>query len=187
MQVTPSVKIPKQGPSPMYPDDDARMGLALRAAWEAADAGEVPVGAVIFRGDEAIALAGNQRETLQDPTAHAEMIAITQAASAVGSWRLDECELYVTLEPCSMCAGAVVLARLKRVIYGAPDPKAGACGSVLDITGCARLNHRPSVFGGVRAEECGEILRDFFRARREGTLPVGRSRRPSSSPTLDGE
>lgn len=146
--------------------DEARMLLALRAADDAREAGEVPVGAVVFHRGKLIGRAHNQRETLQDPTAHAEILAITQAAAALGSWRLDDCDLYVTLEPCAMCAGALVLARMRRLVYGAADPKAGACGSVLDVLGCERLNHTVEVASGVLAEACGAILRDFFQARR---------------------
>ena len=148
--------------------DAMRMRLALNQAREAAEAGDVPVGALIYRNGELIAKAHNQREELQDPTAHAEIIAITQAANALGSWRLEDCEMYVTLEPCAMCAGAVILARLPRLVYGAADPKAGACGSALDVLGCRKLNHRVNVRTGVLAEECGEILTRFFRARRGG-------------------
>lgn len=142
------------------------MRLALRAAEDAWEAGEVPVGAVVFHKDRLIGRAYNQRETLRDPTAHAEILAITQAAAALESWRLDDCVLFVTLEPCSMCAGALVLARMARLVYGATDPKAGACGSVLDVLGCERLNHTVEVRGGVLAEPCGEILSEFFRERR---------------------
>ena len=151
------------------PDDpDARfMERALALACRAAEQGEVPVGAVIACGGELVASAYNQRETLQDPTAHAELIAITQAASAIGSWRLEKCTLYVTLEPCAMCAGAIILSRLPRLVYGADDPKAGACGSALDVLGCQKLNHRVDIRKGVMAEECGGILTDFFRARRQ--------------------
>ena len=147
-------------------DDEARMRHALRAAVEAEEAGETPVGAVVYCGGELVGRAHNQRETLQDPTAHAEILAITQAAAALESWRLSGCTLYVTLEPCAMCAGAIVLARLDRVVYGAADPKAGACGSVLDVLGCERLNHRPRVRAGVLAGECGGLLTEFFRKRR---------------------
>jgi tRNA(adenine34) deaminase len=151
------------------PDTDARrMREALRLAAGAAEAGEVPVGCVIYAGAERVAAAHNQREALQDPTAHAEMIAITQAAGALGGWRLGGCCLYVTLEPCAMCAGAIVLARMDRVVFGAPDPKAGACGSVLDILADRRLNHQPAVTGGVLAGECGAPLAEFFQARRGG-------------------
>lgn len=148
--------------------DAMRMRLALNQAREAAEVGDVPVGAVIYHNGELIAKAHNQREELQDPTAHAEVLAITQAANALGSWRLEDCEMYVTLEPCSMCAGAIVLARLPRLVYGAADPKAGACGSALDVLGCPKLNHRVNVRTGVLAEECGEVLTNFFRARRRG-------------------
>ena len=148
--------------------DAMRMRLALSQAREAAEAGDVPVGAVIYHDGELIAKARNQREELQDPTAHAEIVAITQAANALGSWRLEDCEMYVTLEPCAMCAGAIVLARLPRLVYGAADPKAGACGSALDVLGCPKLNHRVNVRTGVLAEECGEVLTSFFRARRRG-------------------
>lgn len=146
--------------------DEARMFLALKAADEAREAGEVPVGAVVFHKGKMIGRAYNQREMLQDPTAHAEVLAITQAAAALESWRLDECELYVTLEPCAMCAGALVLSRMKRLVYGAKDPKAGACGSVLDVLACEQLNHTVEVTSGVLAEPCGLILSEFFRERR---------------------
>src|SRR3954453_15552243 len=128
---------------------------------------EVPVGAVIVslqRG--VIARAHNQRETLKDPTAHAEMIAITQAAQALGSWRLENCVLYVTLEPCPMCAGAIVLARLPLIVYGTTDPKAGACHTLYQITADARLNHRAQVVSGVLADRCAAALSDFFAAKR---------------------
>lgn len=147
--------------------DDMRMGMALNAAMQAYDEGEVPVGAVIFQGDRLLAKAWNQRESLNDPTAHAEILAITQASAALESWRLEDCTLYVTLEPCAMCAGAIVLARIPRVIFGASDPKAGACGSVLDITGCTKLNHNPEVISGLREEDCSSILKDFFGERRQ--------------------
>lgn len=152
----------------MHDDDvDAlRMTQAIKAAVDAAEAGEVPVGAVIYHRDRLIARAFNQREMLQDPTAHAEILAITQAAAALESWRLDDCVMYVTLEPCAMCAGALVLARIQRLVYGADDPKAGACGSVLDVLGCERLNHTVEVRKGILAEPCGQLLRDFFRERR---------------------
>ena len=146
--------------------DEMRMTMALRAAADAAESGEVPVGAVIFHHDRLIGRAHNQREMLQDPTAHAEVLAITQAASALGSWRLDDCTMYVTLEPCAMCAGALVLSRMSRLVFGAHDPKAGACGSVLDVLSCERLNHTVDVVSGVLAEPCGLILSEFFRARR---------------------
>ena len=146
--------------------DEMRMAMALRAAADAAEAGEVPVGAVVFHRDRLVGRAYNQREMLQDPTAHAEILAITQAAAALGSWRLDDCIMYVTLEPCAMCAGALVLSRMSRLVYGAADPKAGACGSVLDVLGCERLNHTVDVSEDVLAEDCGAILTEFFRERR---------------------
>lgn len=142
------------------------MDLALEQARLAAEVGEVPIGAVIVREGELIAAAGNRRETDLDPTAHAEVLAIRQAAAALGGWRLPGTTLYVTLEPCAMCAGAIVLARIPRVVFGAADPKAGAAGSVLDVLGETALNHRPEVLRGVRGEECGALLTSFFAARR---------------------
>ena len=143
------------------------MRLALRQAELASAHGDVPIGAVVVREDgELLAAAHNERELRQDPTAHAEILALRQAAHALGSWRVLEATLYVTLEPCAMCAGAIVLARVPRVVYGAEDPKAGACGSVLDILANPALNHRPLVTGGVLAHECGELLSSFFAARR---------------------
>jgi tRNA(adenine34) deaminase len=143
------------------------MEMALEETRLAAAADEVPVGAVIVsmkRG--VIARAHNQRELLRDPTAHAEMIAITQAAQALESWRLERCILYVTLEPCPMCAGAMVLARLPMVVYGTADPKAGACHSLYQITTDPRLNHRCQVVSGVHAERCAAVLSEFFLAKR---------------------
>jgi tRNA(adenine34) deaminase len=128
--------------------------------------GDVPVGCVIARGDDLVAGAGNGRERLQDPTAHAEILALREAARASGDWHLEGCTLYVTLEPCAMCAGAVVLARLDRVVFGAADPKAGFAGSLGNLMRDARLNHQVDLTGGVLAEECGSLLRDFFRERR---------------------
>lgn len=142
------------------------MRQALAEAREAERQGEVPVGAVVVHEGRVIGRGHNQRETLNDPTAHAEMIAITAAAAFLESWRLEKCTLYVTLEPCSMCAGAIVLARLPGLVYGAFDPKAGACGSVLDVVNEPRLNHRVVPEGGLLAEECGDILRSFFRKAR---------------------
>lgn len=142
------------------------MRLALREAQAALEADEVPIGAVIVKNGRVIASAHNQREQLHDPTAHAEMIAITQAAEALGNWRLDGCTLYVTLEPCPMCAGAAVLARLPRVVYGAADPKAGAVTTLYRLLDDPRLNHRAEVVGGVLAEPCGEILSRFFQQKR---------------------
>ncbi len=148
------------------PEDLDYMRLALGEAQAAAAEGEVPVGAVVVCNDRVIAAAHNQRETLRDPTAHAEMIAITQAAESLGAWRLEGCTLYVTLEPCPMCAGAIVQSRVPRVVYGAVDPKAGAVESLYTLLADERLNHRPTVTSSVLAEPCGEILTSFFRARR---------------------
>jgi tRNA(adenine34) deaminase len=146
--------------------DERMMRLALEEARAAAAGGDVPVGAVIVRGDEILARAGNAREREQDPTAHAEILALRQASSAIGSWHLEGCALIVTLEPCAMCAGAVVLARLDRLVFGASDPKAGFVGSLGDLVRDGRLNHEVDVTVGVLAEECGEILRAFFAQRR---------------------
>lgn len=148
------------------PEDLVYMQLALAEAQAAAAEGEVPVGAVVVCRDQVIAAAHNQRETLRDPTAHAEMIAITQAAESLGAWRLEGCTLYVTLEPCPMCAGGIVQARLPRVVYGATDPKAGAVESLYTLLSDQRLNHRCQIQGGVLADPCGDALSEFFRARR---------------------
>ena len=146
--------------------DDRLMRLALEEARVAASGGDVPVGAVVARSDEVVGRAGNVREREQDPTAHAEILELRQAARAVGSWHLEGCTLYVTLEPCAMCAGALVLARIDRLVLGAPDPKAGFAGSLGDIVRDGRLNHEVEVTVGVLAEECGEVLRAFFAERR---------------------
>jgi len=142
------------------------MGLALEQARLAEAHGDVPIGAAILRDGELLAAAGNERELRADPTAHAEILAIRAAAKALGGWRLPATTLYVTLEPCAMCAGAIVLARIPTVVIGAPDPKAGAAGSVLDVLAEPALNHRPAVIAGVREEECASLLREFFNARR---------------------
>lgn len=142
------------------------MRLALREAERAYQEEEVPIGAVILRGERVIAAAHNQREQLKDPTAHAEMIAITQAAAELEDWRLEDCALFVTLEPCPMCAGAILQARIPVVVYGASDPKAGAVQSLYQLLTDRRLNHRCEVYGGVLAAECGEILSRFFQAQR---------------------
>ena len=145
----------------------AHMEMALEEAESAAAEDEVPIGAVVVSLKQGvIARAHNQREQLLDPTAHAEMIAITQAAQALRSWRLRDCVLYVTLEPCPMCAGAIVLARLPMVVYGAADPKAGACDSLFRLTADPRLNHRAQVVGGVLAGPCGDALSRFFSQKR---------------------
>ena len=146
--------------------DEHYMKLALRQAHEAAEADEVPVGAVIVHGERTIALAHNQREQLNDPTAHAEMIAITQAAEAIGDWRLENCTLYVTLEPCLMCAGAILQARIGRLVYGASDPRAGAVESLYQTMKDNRLNHQVETTAGILAEACGEILTRFFQGQR---------------------
>jgi tRNA(adenine34) deaminase len=146
--------------------DERLMALALEEARPCPAWGDVPIGAVVARGEEVLARAGNQRERLGDPTAHAEILALREASHAVGSWRLEGCTLYVTLEPCAMCAGAVVLSRADRVVFGAADPKAGFAGSLGDLVRDPRLNHRAVVTSGVLAEECGEVLREFFRSRR---------------------
>ena len=149
-------------------DHAALMDLALAEARLALGHDDVPIGAVVVRDadGEVVGAGHNERELRQDPTAHAEVLALQRAAAALGSWRVLECTLVVTLEPCAMCAGAIVLSRVPRVVYGCTDPKAGAAGSVLDVLAEARLNHRPEVIGGVRADECAALLREFFAARR---------------------
>jgi len=149
-----------------FPRDEYFMRLALREAERASEHEDVPIGAVVAHDGEVIAVAHNERELRQDPTAHAEIIALREAARVVGSWRVLDSVLYVTLEPCAMCAGAIVLARVPRVVFGAMDPKAGACGSVLDVLSERRLNHRPVLAGGLLSEECGALLSDFFASRR---------------------
>lgn len=153
--------------SDMSDNAECWMREAIREARLAESEGEVPIGVVIVRDGRIIARAHNQREQLQDPTAHAETIAITQASSVVGSWRLERCTLYVTLEPCAMCAGAILLARIPRVFYGATDPKAGAVDTLYRLLDDTRLNHRSRTTGGVLAEECGAMLTDFFRKQRK--------------------
>jgi tRNA(adenine34) deaminase len=142
------------------------MALAIERAREAERHDDVPIGAVVARGEEVLAAVGNERELRADPTAHAEVLAIRAAAEALGGWRLPGTTLYVTLEPCAMCAGAIVLARIPSVVFGAPDPKAGAAGSVLDVLAEPALNHRPEVSGGVLEAECAALLREFFAGRR---------------------
>jgi len=143
------------------------MRMALAEAAAAFEENEVPIGAVIVRDDRVIASAHNQREQLRDPTAHAEMIAITQAAEAVAGWRLEGCTLYATLEPCPMCAGAILQARIPTVVYGAPDPKGGAVHTLYQLLSDPRLNHRPQITSGVMLDACGEILTRFFQAQRK--------------------
>ncbi len=152
--------------SVFFPRDEYFMRLALREASQALDHEDVPIGAVIVHGGEVIAAAHNERELRRDPTAHAELLALREAARVLGSWRVLDSVLYVTLEPCAMCAGAIVLARVPRVVFGSTDPKAGAAGSVFDILGEPRLNHRPAVQSGLLGEESAELLRAFFAPRR---------------------
>ncbi len=160
---------PRRAGAPNSPSDvDLRMmRRAMDLARRAADEGEVPVGAVIYRGTEVVAEGWNLREATDDPTAHAELIAMSRAGRELREWRLNDCSLAVTLEPCPMCAGAMVNARLGRVVYGATDPKAGACDTLYEIPTDRRLNHRVDVVGGVLADECGDLLREFFRRRRK--------------------
>ena len=148
------------------PDDEWFMRLALREAERALEHDDVPVGAVVVRGGEVLATGRNERQLRQDPTAHAEVLALREASRVSGSWRVLDATLYVTLEPCAMCAGAIVLARVPRVVFGTADPKAGAAGSVMDLLAHPQLNHRPGVHGGLLADECAALLRAFFAARR---------------------
>jgi tRNA(adenine34) deaminase len=152
--------------SHFFPRDEYFMRLALREAERALEHEDVPIGAVIVREGEVIGSGHNEREIRADPTAHAEMIALREAARNLHSWRVLDAVIYVTLEPCAMCAGAIVLARLPRVVFGATDPKAGAAGSVFDVLDEPRLNHRPQVVGGLLAEESADLLRSFFAPRR---------------------
>jgi tRNA(adenine34) deaminase len=147
-------------------DDEALMRRALEEARRCVEHGDVPIGAVLARDGEVVAAAGNERELRQDPTAHAEVLVLRAGSEALGTWRLEGCAIYVTLEPCAMCAGAVVLARLDRLVFASDDPKAGFTGSLGDLVRDPRLNHRAEVTGGVLAEESGELLRGFFRERR---------------------
>jgi tRNA(adenine34) deaminase len=149
-----------------FPRDEYFMRLALREAERALAHDDVPIGAVVVRDGEVLGAGANERELRGDPTAHAEVLALREAAAKLGSWRLLECSLYVTLEPCAMCAGAIILARVPRLVYGAVDPKAGMAGSVLDVLGEPRLNHRPEVAAGLLAEESASLLQEFFASRR---------------------
>jgi tRNA(adenine34) deaminase len=154
-------------PSELSAGEDRRfMELALVEARRAAEQGEVPVGAVLVLGGEIVASRGNERDRRNDPTAHAEMLVLRDAAAIAGGWRLSEATLYVTLEPCAMCAGAIVLARIKRLVWGADDPKAGAAGSIFNIVEHPALNHNPEVCAGIMEAESSQVLRDFFAARR---------------------
>jgi tRNA(adenine34) deaminase len=159
-------KVPSLTPNRFFARDEFFMRLALREAETALAHDDVPVGAVLVHAGEVIGAGHNERELREDPSAHAEMIAIREGARALGSWRLLDTVLYVTLEPCAMCAGAIVLGRIPRVVYGTTDPKAGAAGSVLDILAEPRLNHRPEVAGGLLADDCAALLQAFFRSRR---------------------
>jgi tRNA(adenine34) deaminase len=150
----------------LHENDERWMREALDQARAALDHDDVPIGAVVVHDGRVIGHGHNERELLGDPTAHAEMQALRAAAAALGSWRVLDSTLYVTLEPCAMCAGAIVLSRIPRVVYGTVDPKAGAAGSVLDVLADERLNHRPQVVGGVLGQECGALLREFFAERR---------------------
>jgi tRNA(adenine34) deaminase len=150
----------------MPSSDENYMRQAIELAEGAGEHGDVPIGAVVVRREEVIGAAGNERELRADPTAHAELLALRQAAERLGGWRIEEATIYVTLEPCPMCAGAIVLARVARVVYGASDPKAGAAGSVLDVLSEPALNHNPQVSRGILAEECGALLSSFFSSRR---------------------
>jgi tRNA(adenine34) deaminase len=150
----------------LFPRDEYYMRLALREAERAVDHDDVPIGALVVHEGEVIAAARNERELRRDPTAHAEILALREAAARLDSWRLLDTVLYVTLEPCAMCAGAIVLARVPRVVYGTDDPKAGAAGSVLDVLAEPRLNHRPAVARGLLADEAAGLLRAFFASRR---------------------
>jgi tRNA(adenine34) deaminase len=149
-----------------FPRDEYFMRLALREAERALEHDDVPIGAVIVKDGELVGSGRNERELRHDPTAHAEMIALREAARTLSAWRILDSVMYVTLEPCAMCAGAIVLARVPRIVFGARDPKAGAAGSVLDILAQPQLNHRPQVEGGLLAEDCGDLLRAFFASRR---------------------
>jgi len=152
--------------STFFPRDEYYMRLALREAERALEHDDVPIGCVVVHDGEVIAAAPNERELRGDPTAHAEVLALREASHALGVWRLSDTVLYVTLEPCAMCAGAIVLARVPRVVWGAPDPKAGAAGSVLDVLAEPQLNHRPDTAGGLLAEDSANLLRSFFATRR---------------------
>ena len=156
--------------------DEEAIGVAFGMARRVAESGNVPVGAVVVVDGRIVARAGNLRETLQDPTAHAELLALRDASQRLGAWRLEDATVYVTLEPCAMCAGAIVLARIPHVVYGTTDPKAGAAGSVLDVLQEPRLNHRPRVTKDVLQSECAALLKDFFATKRRRSLPSDAAR-----------
>jgi tRNA(adenine34) deaminase len=161
-----AVRLPRTADTLLHVNDEQAMRLALSHAKGAFEHDDVPIGAVVTRDGEVLAAAGNERELRGDPTAHAELLALREAAERVGGWRLAGTTIHVTLEPCAMCAGAIVLARIDRVVYGAADPKAGAAGSVLDVLGERALNHHPEVVAGVLAEDSAALLRSFFAQRR---------------------
>ncbi|WP_414695058.1 tRNA adenosine(34) deaminase TadA [Paraburkholderia sp.] len=186
--VTASTAAPQSDvqPEPVSERDRHFMRLAQAAAEEARAAGEVPVGAVLVRGDEVIASGFNHPIGAHDPSAHAEMAALRAGAHALGNYRLPGCELYVTLEPCLMCAGAIMHARIARVVFGAHDPKTGACGSVVDAFANEQLNHHTSVSGGVLADECGEALRAFFADRRRASREARRKAREQAEQAQEG-
>jgi tRNA(adenine34) deaminase len=150
-----------------FQEHEMFMRAAMEEARKAEMIGEVPIGAVVVRGGEIVGRGYNLRETKKDPTLHAEMIAIREASARLGGWRLIGCTLYVTLEPCPMCAGALVQSRVEQVVFGASDPKAGCAGTLMNLLNEPRFNHQPSVIGGVLAEECGQMLKDFFRRLRK--------------------
>ena len=162
-------------------NDEQGMRLALQQARLAADAGEVPVGAVVVQNGQVIAVGRNAPIASHDPTAHAEVVALRAAARVLGNYRLDGCTLYVTLEPCAMCSGAMLHARVDRVVFGAPDPRTGVAGSVLNLFGHTQLNHQTQVTGGVLADECAQLLKDFFKPKRINADPV----REDALPTPD--
>lgn len=166
-------------------DDDAAMREALLQARAAEAHHDVPIGALVVHDGVVIAARHNERELSGDPTAHAEVLALRDAAAAIGHWRLLDCTLYVTLEPCAMCAGAIVNSRVSRVVYGADDPKAGAVRSLYQIADDARLNHRAEVTGGVLADECGDVLKAFFRARRAPSAEAPPAEAPSAAAAAD--
>jgi tRNA(adenine34) deaminase len=168
-------------PSSLLPADEYAMRLALDQAQNAWLVGEVPVGAVIMRAGQVIATGYNRPITTHDPTAHAEIVALRHAAQLLGNYRLPECELYVTLEPCAMCAMAMMHARLKRVVFAAPDPKTGVAGSVLDLFGQKQLNHHTALHGGVLAEASSKLLREFFAERREAARQLRETRRQAAA------
>lgn len=167
------LRIARQKHPEVDPLDLRMMERAIELARSAAGAQEVPVGAVVYRGEEIVAEAANNREATGDPTGHAELVALREAGRRLGTWRLDDCSMAVTLEPCPMCAGALVNARLGRLIYGAYDPKAGACCTLFDIPADNRLNHRVEMIGGVEEDRCAELLRSFFRRRRAEKRKAG--------------